>query len=340
MIKESISKIASGESLVKKEMEEVFSEIMQGLASPAQIGAFITALHIKGETIEEITAAATIMRKFSTKVNTQHRPLLDTCGTGGSKLHTFNVSTLSAFIASGAGVYVAKHGNRASSGKCGSADLLEKLGVNIEAEIPVVEKCLNEIGVCFMFAPKFHPAMKHAIGPRREIGIRTIFNILGPLTNPASAAHQLLGVFSEKLVEPLVSVLKNLGLKHALVAHGQDGMDEISTTSETIIAELVNGQMKKYIVAPEQFGMKRTDIKSLQIDDSTAAAKIAQDILDNKDKGPIYEFTLLNAAFAIYAADAAASPGAGLDIAKESLESGKAREKLESLKKITNAVNT
>jgi anthranilate phosphoribosyltransferase (EC 2.4.2.18) len=280
MIKDGIAKLIKREDLSGDETERIFGEIMRGEATAAQIGAFITALRVKGETVDEITAAARVMRSFATHLNIRRDVILDTCGTGGSGTNRFNVSTIAALLAAGAGVTVAKHGNRSASGTSGSADLLEKLGVNIMAAPEAVEKCINEIGIGFLFAPTFHGAMRHAIGPRKEIGIRTIFNVLGPLTNPANATHQLLGVFTKDLTLPLARVLGNLGVRHALVVHGADGMDEVSLTAETFVSELRGGTVRSYTVTPEQFGFERAALADLQIKNPDESAAIARGIFE------------------------------------------------------------
>jgi len=339
MIKEGIKKLVNAQNLSRGEMETIFGEIMEGQATPAQISAFIVALRLKGETVDEITGAAVTMKKFATKIKVKNDCVLDTCGTGGSGKHIFNISTLCALIASGAGVTVAKHGNRSVSSKSGSADLFEKLGVNIQAAPLIVEKCINEIGIGFLFAPSFHKAMKYAIGPRREIGIRTIFNVLGPLTNPAGATHQLLGVFDKKLTQPLAEVLGNLRIRHALVVCAADGLDEVSTTGETFVCEFKNGKVHNYSVTPEQYGFKRTRLENLQISGADDSLAIAQRLLDG-EAGPLQDIVLLNAAFSLYAADAAPSVEKGIEMARESVTGGKAKEKLELLKKYTNENNS
>jgi len=339
MIKEAIAKLINKADLSRDEMEQAFTQIMSGDATPAQIGAFITALRIKGETIDEITAAATIMRKFATSLTINDTVILDTCGTGGSGKHTFNISTIVALIASGSGITVAKHGNRSVSSKSGSADLFERLGVNIAAAPLIVERCINEAGIGFVFAPTFHKAMKHAIGPRIEIGIRTIFNLLGPLTNPAQATHQILGVFSESIIEPMANVLLNLGLKHAMVVHSQEGLDELSTSADNIICEVNNGKIKKYVLRCENLGIRRTNIENIQIQNVEESYTIATALL-NGTAGPIRDVVLLNAAAAIYVADAATSLEDGLEIARKSLTEYNAREKLEQLKKLSNAIDS
>lgn len=336
MIKEAIAKLVRGEDLNKKEVELAMEEIMTGQASPAQIAAFLTALRIKGETIDEITGAAEIMRRHATKIKTRHPVILDTCGTGGDESNTFNVSTIAAFVAAGAGVVVAKHGNRSVSSRCGSADLLKALGVNIEAEEHIISKCLDETGIGFLFAPSLHKAMQYAIGPRREIGIRTIFNILGPLTNPAGATNQLLGVYDGKLTGPMAEALGRLGSKHALVVHGEDGLDEATTVGKTTVSELKGGRVKTFEVSPRDFGIKKARPEDLKGADPAGNAKIAMDILTG-EKGPKYDIVILNAGCAIYAADKASTVKEGIKAAEESIESGLALGKLQALKEETNA---
>jgi len=335
MIKEAIGKIVKGKDLSREEMKDSFGAIMSGEAKEAEIAAFITALRMKGETADEITGGAEIMRKFATQVKTKHKKVLDTCGTGGDGAGTFNISTISAFVACGAGVAVAKHGNRSVSSKCGSADLLKELGVNIEVGVETVEKCLDEIGIGFLFAPLLHGAMKYATPVRRQIGIRTVFNILGPLTNPAGATNQLLGVYDKKLAEPLANVLKNLGSSHALVVHGLDGLDEVTTTSKTFVAEVKGGSVKAYELNPEAFGISKSKMKDLTGGDAGLNAKIALDVLAGK-KGPHLDIVLLNSGCAIYAADKAKSVKESIELARASISSGKAAEKLNKLKEATN----
>ncbi len=335
MIKETIAKLVKGIDLSQVEIESTMEEIMTGQALPTQIASFLTAMRIKGETIEEIAGAASIMRKHATKINTKHAQLLDTCGTGGDEAHTFNVSTASAFVVAGAGIPVAKHGNRCVSSKCGSADLLKALGVNIDIEPEKVSKCIDDIGIGFLFAPLLHKAMQYATLPRREIGIRTIFNILGPMTNPAGATHQLLGVYDGELVEPIAKALGKLGSKHALVVHGTDGLDEVTTTAETQVSELNDGKVKSFKISPTDFGIKKANSEDLKGGDCDYNIKITRDILNGKE-GPQYDIVILNAGCAIYAADAAEDIGEGIKLAKKSLASKSALKKLEQLKEFTN----
>lgn len=335
MIKEAISQLAEKKDLSQEIMTGAMEEIMTGQASPAQIAAYLLGLRMKGETVDEITCAAQVMRRHVTKIKSRESFLLDTCGTGGDTSGTFNVSTISALVASGAGVKVAKHGNRSVSSKCGSADLLMALGVKIDIAPEKIEKCLEEIGFAFLYAPLLHPAMKYATPVRREMGIRTIFNILGPLTNPASASNQLLGVYDRGLTETLARVLKNLGTKHALVVHGEDGLDEVTTTSKTLISELKDGRIKNYKIKPGQFALSKTSPEDLKGGAAAFNARIAYDIL--RGKGDMRRsIVLLNAGCAIYAADKAASIKEGVVKAATSIDSGAALEKLELLKEFTN----
>ncbi|KPK42601.1 MAG: anthranilate phosphoribosyltransferase [Omnitrophica WOR_2 bacterium SM23_29] len=335
MIKEVIAKLVKGADLSQKEVESAMEEIMTGGALPTQIASFLTAMRMKGETIDEIAGAASIMRKHATKIVTKHPYVLDTCGTGGDEAHTFNVSTVAAFVVAGAGIPVAKHGNRCVSSKCGSADLLKAIGVNIEISPEKVSECIDEVGIGFLFAPLLHKAMQYAIGPRREIGIRTIFNILGPMTNPAGATHQLLGVYNDELVEPIAKALGKLGSRHALVVHGLDGLDEVTTTDETSVSELKDGNVKNFKISPTDFGIKKTTLKALQGGEHDYNIKIMTNIL-NGIEGPQYDIVVLNAGCAIYAADVAEDIGEGIELAKKSITSKSALKKLEQLKEFTN----
>lgn len=335
MIREAIAKVIEGVSLSEGEMVQVMEQIMTGGASEAQIGSFITALRMKGETVEEITGAARVMREKALPVDAGGGTVVDTCGTGGDRSGTFNISTTAAFIAAGAGVKVAKHGNRSVSSKSGSADVLRSLGVNIEVEVERVEECLREIGIGFLFAPLLHGAMKYAVGPRREIAIRTVFNILGPLTNPAKAKCQVMGVYDGKLTEKLATVLGNLGSRHAMVVHGSDGLDEITLTGATRISEVRDGKVTTYEFSPEAHGMSLCSPESLKGGDAEENAAITLGILKG-EKGPRRDISLLNAAAAIVVGGDVADMDKGLKRAAESVDSGAALEKLERLKEITN----
>lgn len=335
-MKPQILKIQNKENLTVGEMEEVMSAIMQGRASNEDMASFLLALRDKGPTVEEITAAARIMRQFSLKVKTKHELLIDTCGTGGDKAGTFNISTVVAFVVAGAGIAVAKHGNRSVSSQCGSADCLEALGVNLNLDNEQLGKCLDEAGIAFLFAQKLHPAMKHAAPVRKELGVETIFNLLGPLTNPANANFQMVGVYSQQYVEPLASVLKNLGLKKALVFHGDDGLDEITTTGPTHISEFNGYKVVSYTLSPEDFKIKLAKPKDLLGGDLATNVSIAEDILKGK-KGPQRDIVVFNAAHALYLTGEAVTIEEGISLAEETIDSGKARRKLEQLKKFTSS---
>jgi anthranilate phosphoribosyltransferase len=348
MIKDAIGKAAQRINLSETEASEVMTEIMSGEATEAQIAAFITALRMKGETIEEITGFARTMRKFATPIRTQAKldidredinidreTILDTCGTGGDGTCTFNISTATAFIVAACGLPVAKHGNRSVSSACGSADVLEALGVNLNVTPEKVEECIARIGIGFLFAPSLHGAMKYAIGPRRQIGIRTIFNILGPLTNPASATSQVLGVYNKPLTEMLANVLKNLGTRKAWVVHGEDGQDEISTTGPTAVAELSGGIVRSFVITPEEFGLSRSAMACVRGGDAQKNAVIIRGILDG-EKGPCRDAVVLNAAAGLFVGDKVSSMQEGVRMAQEVLDSGKAKEKLGLLVSLTN----
>jgi len=307
----------------------VMEEIMSGEATPAQFGAFVTALRLKGETVEEIAGMARVMRERAIPVAVSG-PVVDTCGTGGDGSHTFNISTTVAFVVAGAGLVVAKHGNRGMSSGCGSADVLEQLGVKIDLGAKEVEKCLDEVGIGFMFAPIFHPAMKYASAPRREIGIRTVFNILGPLTNPAGASAQMLGVADSSLTVKLAEVLKLLGCHHALVVHGEDGLDEITLGGRTTVCELNKGVIKGYSIDPEELGFSRVGVESLRGGSPKDNAEILLRVLRG-ERGPHRHIVLLNAAAALVAGDKVQTLADGIALAREALDSGRAWEKLEGL---------
>lgn len=335
MIKEAIARLAQKQDLSGNIMREAMEEIMTGAAVPEEIESFLRGLREKVETVEEIAAAAEVMRRHATRIKTASENILDTCGTGGDGAHTFNISTISAFVACAAGVTVAKHGNKSVSSKCGSADLLIALGVKIDLEPEKVEACLVEIGFGFLYAPLLHKAMKYAMPVRKKMGIRTIFNILGPLTNPAGADYQLLGVYEADLTEVLAKVLKNLGSIHVLVVHGEDGLDEVTTTGDTLISELKDGQVKIYKINPCEFGLNKAKAEDLKGGDASFNAKLAQGILKGKG-GAQRDIVLLNAGCAIYAANKASSIKEGVAKASASIDSGKAFEKLELLKEFTN----
>lgn len=349
MIKVAIGRVVERQDLSEGEMIDVMNQIMGGEATPAQIGAFITALRMKGETVDEITGAARVMRDHATpisvggvvdidrdEINVERETVIDTCGTGGSGTKTFNISTTVALAVAACGAKVAKHGNRSISSTCGSADVLERLGVNLDVTPEQVAKCIDEIGVGFLFAPALHGAMKHAIGPRREIGIRTIFNILGPLTNPASADRQVLGVFNEALVEPLAQVLAQLGCKRGFVVHGEDGMDEITLTGPTRVAVVCDGMVTLETITPEQFGLTRCLLEELQGGDAEANAQIVRSILCG-EKGPKRDIVVLNGAYALVAAGLAMSIPEGMEQISGVLDGGQALAKLESLIRLTQA---
>lgn len=330
MIKEATNKISQGNNLTADEMIQVMREIMSGRAQTQEIVPFLIALTKKGESVEELAAAVKIMREHATKINCGQKIILDTCGTGGDKKGTFNISTTVAFVAAGAGVVVAKHGNRSVSSRSGSADILEALGVNINLGVKETEKCLEDVGIAFLFAQNLHPAMKFAMPARKQIASRTIFNILGPLSNPAGARHQLIGVFDKDLTVKLAQALTNLGSQHILIVHGQDGLDEITTTAETFISEVKASQVSNYKISPEDFGLKRAGLKDLLGADPKQNAEILLEIL-NGQIGAKRDIIILNAAAAIYAADKAASIKEGLVLAQESIDSGRAEGKLKAL---------
>jgi len=329
MIKEAIDTLVSGQSLTMEQAASVMEEIMNNEATPAQFGAFVTALRLKGETVEEIAGMARVMRTRAVLVAVSG-PLVDTCGTGGDGSQTFNISTAAAFVVAGAGLKVAKHGNRGMSSGCGSADVLEALGVKIDLGAREVEKCLEQVGIGFMFAPIFHPAMKYASAPRREIGIRTVFNILGPLTNPAAAQAQMLGVADRALTVKMAEVLKLLGCHHALVVHGEDGLDEITLGGQTTVCELEKGMIKGYSIDPEELGFSMVSMDSLRGGSPQENADMLLMVLKG-EKGPRRDIVLLNAAAALVAGEKAETIKEGIALARETIDSGRALEKLEGL---------
>jgi anthranilate phosphoribosyltransferase len=331
---DAINMVINKTDLDEEQMAGVMRTIMTGGATPAQIGGFLVGLRMKGETVNEITAAARVMRELAEKVASWPEHLVDTCGTGGDASGTFNISTASAFVAAGAGARVAKHGNRSISSKSGSADVLEAAGVQLDITPGHVSRCLEEVGIGFMFAPAHHGAMKHAIGPRREMGVRTIFNVLGPLTNPAGAPNQVLGVFSRELVKPMAKVLKKLDSSHVMVVHAKDGLDEISINRKTWVAELKNGQIREYKIRPGDFGMKRASLDTIRADSVEDSLRIINEVLDNRP-GPARDIVCLNAGAAIYTAGVALSLDQGVALAADAIASGKAREKLRQLVELT-----
>lgn len=326
----AIKAVTEYKNLSQDEMTEVMNLIMTGQATDSQIGGFLIGLRMKGETVDEVTAAATVMRELSTRVDVQKDNLVDTCGTGGDASGSFNISTASAFVAAAAGAHVAKHGNRSVSSKSGSADVLETAGVNLELKPDQVAECIHNVGVGFLFAIKHHGAMKHAIGPRKEMGVRTIFNVLGPLTNPAAAPNQVIGVFSKDWVEPLAQVLKQLGSRHVMVVHAEDGMDEISIGSETHVAELKDGEIKIYTVKPEDFGMTRTDLSEIRAKDSADSLAIIKSVFDGQS-GPAQDIVCLNAGAAIYVSGLTSSLMKGVKKAQSVVADGSAGKKLDAL---------
>jgi len=337
MLKSVIAKLADGNNLSEQEIMAAMKCIMEGNATLAQIGAFMAGLRIKGETIEEITGCAKVMREKAEKIIPKVSYCIDTCGTGGDGSNTFNISTAAAIVAAAGGVYVAKHGNRSMSSKCGSADVLEALGINISLTPDQVRGSIEKVGIGFMFAQAFHKSMKHAAGPRKELGIKTIFNILGPLTNPANAGGQILGVFDTKLTEPLANVLLNLGVERAMVIHGSDGMDEITITGTTKVSEVRDGKVINYHLNPEDYGFKIAVKEDLIGGDSQINADIIISIFSG-EKGPKRDILLLNAAAALYVGKVAASIEEGIKIATEIIDSGRAMLKLNEFRDFTRAV--
>lgn len=330
MIQEQIAKLVQGRDLSEDEARDAMSAIMSGEATDAQIGGFLVALRMKGESVPEIAGCAAAMRGAATRIDVGDLDVVDTCGTGGTRKGTFNVSTAAALVAAGAGVPVAKHGNRAASGHWGSADVLEALGVNLSAEPAVVARCIREAGIGFLFAPTLHKAMKHAIGPRRELAVRTVFNILGPLTNPAGARRQVLGVFNAGLVETVAGVLSTLGAVRAMVVHSLDGMDEISLCDRTLVAEITEGRVETREITPEEAGLARASADELTVGGLEESAAAIRAILEG-EAGPRRDMVVLNAAAAICVGGKAGDLGAGAEAAAESIDSGRADEALRKL---------
>lgn len=338
MIREAIEMLVSQQALTEEVARQVALEILDGSASPAQIGSFVTALRIRGESAEHIRAFAEVMREKAARLTPPSGVVLDTCGTGGDCRGTFNISTTAAFIAAGAGVCVAKHGNRGASSRCGSADVLEALGVRLDLSASQAEECLRTVGMCFMFAPSHHSAMRHVAAPRKEIGIRTIFNLLGPLSNPAGATHQIVGVFDRELTETYAEALAGLGSQRALVVHGEDGLDEITTTSATRITELADGSIATRSFVPEDFGLDRSPLEALIGGDAQDNAKILRAILEGGATQQQTDVALLNAGAALYLAGLCGSIREGVVLARKTLESGEPLKKLEALKALTHEV--
>ena len=336
-IREAIEKLVNRVDLSEQETIEVMNQIMTGEATPLQVASFLTALRMKGETMPEITGAARVMREKVRRVKVKADPVLDVVGTGGDQKGTINISTASAFVAAGAGITVAKHGNRSVSSKSGSADVLAALGVKIDASKERVEECLEKIGIGFLFAPLLHEAMKYAVQPRREIGIRTVFNLLGPLTNPAGATHQLTGIYDGGLTELITQVLRNLGTVRAMVVHGMEGLDEISVCGPTKISELRDGQIRNYTLTPEEVGLKRCRLEEIQGGNPEQCADALRAVLRG-EKGAKRDVVLLNSGAALYVSGAAGSVSEGMRLAAQSIDSGKAQAKLEQLVRMTNAV--
>ena len=337
-IKDALSRIAGQLDLSTEEMKAVMRQIMTGQCTDAQIGAFLMGMRMKSETIDEIVGAVQVMRELAAPVSFDTERLVDPCGTGGDGMNIFNVSTAAAFVVAAAGGKVAKHGNRAVSGKSGSADLLEAAGVFLDLTPEQVARSVDAVGVGFMFAPAHHGAMKYAAGPRRELGLRTLFNILGPMSNPAGVRHQVLGVFSRELCRPMAEVLNRLGSKHVLVVHAQDGLDEISLAAPTFVAELKDGEVTEYRVQPEDFGIKSQSLIGLNVEDAQGSLALIRDALgrrkgENGQKAA--DMIVLNAGAALYAADIADSLKQGVELAHDALHTGLAREKLEELVSFT-----
>ncbi len=331
----ALARVVEFKDLNVADMEAVMRLIMTGQATPAQIGGFLVGLRMKGETVDEIVAAARVMRELAVRVDVNGPHLVDTCGTGGDGASTFNISTASALVAAAAGARVAKHGNRSVSSSSGSADVLEAAGVRLDLTEQQVATCIDQVGVGFLFAPLHHSAMKHAIGPRREMRIRTLFNLLGPLTNPAGAPNQVLGVFSAVWVEPLARVLKQLGSEHVLVVHAEDGLDEISIAAPTRVAELKDGGITVYTVSPEDFGLQRADLGAITVDSAGQSLALINSVLEGQ-AGPALDIVKLNAGAAIYAAGLTSTLAEGVESAAEAIRNGKAKQTLESLVRFSN----
>jgi anthranilate phosphoribosyltransferase len=337
MIREYIFQIEQGENLNPDEISKVMEMIMTAQAPLEDIKDFLMALNKKGPTVEEITACALIMRKFVIPVKANHEIILDVVGTGGDHKNTFNISTVTAIVVAACGVVVAKHGNRRVSSRCGSADVLEALGINVQMEEKHLGECLDKIGLAFLYAQHLHPAMKNVAPARQELGVRTIFNILGPLTNPAKATHQVMGLYSRDLLEPMAEVLKNLGLKRALVVHGNDGLDEITTTDKTFVSEFNGQEIISYDIDPDELGIARARLKDLAGGDAAFNAALVREILKGA-RGPKRDIVVLNAAYALYTAQAVGNLQQGIRMAEGAIDSKRSLQKLEELKEFTNRV--
>lgn len=333
-IKQAISNIVDRVDLSGDEMRSVMQQIMTGGATPIQIGGFLAGIRTKGETVEEIVAAAEVMRELATRIEVSKDHLVDTCGTGGDGSQSFNVSTACALVVAAAGGRVAKHGNRSMSSKSGSADVLEALGVNLDIPPDRVAACIEEINIGFLYAPAYHSAVRHAAAPRRELGTRTLFNLLGPLTNPAGAPHQLLGVFASRWVEPLAKVLRALGSKHVLVVHAEDGLDELSIAAPSLVAEVRDGQVHTYVFHPEDVGIARQSLDAIRVNGPAESAAMIREVFAG-GQGPAADMVILNSGAALYAADVASTLMEGVDLARQVLADGSAAKKVEALAKLT-----
>ena len=337
-IQEGIKTIMTGQDLSREEISSVMNQILTGSASEAQIGAFLVSLSFKGESVDEVIGSAQVMRKLSSKVSVDKKNLVDTCGTGGVGIEIFNVSTTAAFVASSCGAKVAKHGNRSATRKSGSADLLEAAGVVIDLNPEQVKTCIEEVGLGFMFAPAHHSAMKHAVGPRKELAIKTIFNLLGPLTNPAGALNQVLGVFDVRWVRPMAEVLKGLGSQHVLVVHSEDGLDEISIAAPTRVAELKDGNIEEYSISPQDFNLKTLSIEELKVDSPQASLELAKKALSDKHLAAS-QMVAMTAGAALYVSGLAKELEEGIKLSLESIATGKGLEKLEHLSSLSQSLS-
>jgi len=335
-IQAAIKSVMGRQDLSVDEMSSIMQQIMTGECTPSQIGGFLVGLRMKGETVDELAAAARVMRELSTRVEVGCNYLVDTAGTGGDSSGSFNISTASAIVAAAAGAHVAKHGNRSMTSNSGSADVLEAAGVKLDISPAQIGECIEQVGVGFMFAPAHHGAMKHAIGPRREMAVRTVFNVLGPLTNPAGAPNQLIGVFDDELVEPMAQVLQQLGSRHVMVVHAEDGMDEISISSPTHVAELKDGEVSNYTITPSEFGMETASLDELKVESAEQSLAMIQAVLTGQ-AGAAGDIVCLNAGAAIYVSGCADSLAAGIEAAREAISNGKAATVLQELVARTNA---